>query len=117
MEKRCLDCHQPIIGRADKKFCDDACRSHYNNRMLSRETAYLRKINYILKKNRKILKALNPDGKVKVKGKALRDQGFDFNYITGIYVTHSGNQYRYCYDYGYLLLENDQVLLIRNQFS
>lgn len=117
MEKRCLDCHEPIVGRADKKFCDDACRSNYNNRMHSRETAYLRKINHILKKNRKILKTLNPNGKVKIKGNALRDLGFDFNFFTSIYLTQSGNQYRYCYDYGYLLLENDQVLLVRSQFS
>ena len=29
-EKRCLECGDVIKGRADKKFCDDQCRSNYN---------------------------------------------------------------------------------------
>ncbi|WP_353181820.1 hypothetical protein [Parapedobacter lycopersici] len=113
MEKCCLDCQQPIVGRADKKFCDDACRSNYNNRMRSRETAYFRKINHILKKNRNILKVLNPEGKARVGTGAMRALGFDFKYITEIYTTRQGSQYRFCYEYGYLLLEDSRVLLVR----
>ncbi|WP_257666179.1 hypothetical protein [Parapedobacter tibetensis] len=113
MERRCLDCEQPIIGRADKKFCDDACRSNHNNRLHSEETIYLRKVNSILKRNRKILETLNPDGKAKLKRKTLQDEGFDFGYITSTYTTKKGDQYRYCYEYGYLLLGNDEVLLVK----
>lgn len=31
MEKNCPECGDKIIGRADKKFCSDACRNAYNN--------------------------------------------------------------------------------------
>lgn len=113
MERCCLDCQQPIVGRADKKFCDDACRSDYNNRIRSRETIYLRKTNNILKRNRDVLKVLNPEGKVKVTVKELQERGFDFDHLTSIYVTKKGDQYRYCYDYGYLFLAYGQVLLVK----
>ena len=29
--KSCLHCNRPLHGRADKKYCDDACRNNYNN--------------------------------------------------------------------------------------
>ncbi len=113
MEKVCLDCGQALIGRADKKFCDDACRSNYNNRQSSEETALLRQINTILKRNRRILEKLNPDGKVKLKRKMLVSEGFHFDYITSTYDTAKGDQYRFCYEYGYLLLDKDEVLLVK----
>ncbi|MGK6351823.1 hypothetical protein [Parapedobacter sp. DT-150] len=113
MEKRCLDCGALLLGRADKKFCDDACRSNYNNRRNSEENSYLRKVNNILKRNRKILETLNPDGKTKVKWKSLIHAGFNFDYITDMYETSKGTQYRFCYEYGYLLLDNDEVLLVK----
>lgn len=109
----CLDCHQPLVGRADKKFCDDACRSNYNNRLIAEQTVYVRAVNATLKKNRKILEKLNPDGKIKVKRKTLLREGFSFDYFTGIYETGKGSQYRFCYEYGYLLLDNDDVLLVK----
>lgn len=113
MERVCLDCGQALIGRADKKFCDDACRSNYNNRQASEETALLRRINTILKRNRRILEKLNPTGKAKVKRKLLANDGFHFDYVTSIYETAKGDQYRFCYEYGYLPLENDEVLLVK----
>lgn len=117
MERLCLDCGQALIGRADKKFCDDACRSHYNNRQASEETVVLRKINNILKRNRRILEKLNPTGKVKLKQKLLVTEGFHFDYITSIYETTKGDQYRFCYEYGYLLLDNEEVLLVKRSDS
>ncbi|MDB4920517.1 hypothetical protein [Mucilaginibacter sp.] len=56
----CLDCGNPIrAGRKDKKFCDDMCRTNYNNNKgTSSElslTDYIKKIQTILEKNRKIL--------------------------------------------------------------
>jgi len=113
MERRCLDCGTPLIGRADKKFCDDGCRSNYNNRRRRAELGYLRKVNGILKRNRQILETLNPAGKTKVKWRILVQRGFDFQYITDMYETSAGAQYRFCYEYGYLLLNGDEVLLVK----
>jgi hypothetical protein len=115
MNRQCLDCQTAIIGRADKKFCDDQCRSHYNNRIKSEDDSLLKKINQILSKNRKILKAENPNGKVKTKKELLLKQGFDFNYHTHHYSTSTGNTYIFCYEYGYLLLDHDELLLVKKE--
>ena len=115
MERKCMDCGEPLAGRADKKFCDDSCRANYNNRRNSAESGYLRKVNNILKRNRKILEKLNPGGEHKVKWQALINEGFNFNYITDMNETTDGSQYRFCYEYGYLLLDDDEVLLVRRK--
>jgi len=54
-ERRCLDCQEPLKGRADKKFCNDLCRNNYNNRLKSESNNLVRRINGILRKNRNIL--------------------------------------------------------------
>lgn len=32
-EKLCLRCSIKIVGRTDKRFCSDACRNNYNNKL------------------------------------------------------------------------------------
>ncbi len=115
MERKCMDCGEPLVGRADKKFCDDACRANYNNRRNSGESGYLRKVNNILKRNRKILEMFSPEGRGTVKWQTLVNEGFNFNYITDMNETAEGAQYRFCYEYGYLLLDDDDVLLVRRK--
>lgn len=112
MQKNCLDCGEPIKGRADKKFCSDQCRNNYNNQLNSDSNNYVRNINNILRKNRRILAELNPTEKTKVHKKKLLDKGFDFNYITNITTTRTGSIYNFCYEHGYLTLENDFYLLV-----
>ncbi len=112
MERVCLDCERPLIGRADKKFCDDACRSNYNNRLYAIDETTIKKVNQVLKHNYKILKMLNPTGKTKVLRKKMLNEGFNFEYFTNIYETDKGAQYRFCYEYGYLSLGNDELLLV-----
>lgn len=115
MERKCMDCGEPLVGRADKKFCDDACRANYNNRRNNEESGYLRKVNNILKRNRRILAKLSPEGGRKVKWQTLIDEGFNFNFITDMSETAEGTQYRFCYEYGYLLQADDEVLLVRRR--
>lgn len=110
-----MDCGRSLTGRADKKFCDDGCRGNYNNRRNSEENGYLRSVNSILKRNRRILEVLNPNGIARVKWKTLMREGFNFEYITEMYETGKGVQYRFCYEYGYLLLEDDEVLLVKRK--
>ena len=118
MEKRlCLDCNEELKGRSDKKFCDDQCRSNYNNRQQSESTAFMRQVNSILKRNRRILEELNPDGKTRLSRKKLLAKGFNFEYFTNIYKTQTGKSYYFCYESGYLQLENEDVLLVRREES
>jgi hypothetical protein len=58
---------QSFKGRADKKFCDDYCRTNYNNQLKSCENNYVRNINNALGKNRRILEELLPGPKKCVK--------------------------------------------------
>jgi hypothetical protein len=111
-EKACSECGTPIKGRVDKKFCSDQCRSAYNNKINSDETSYVRNVNNILRKNRRILIDLNPDGKNRVSRDKLKMKGFDFSHFTSTYTTKEGAQYFYCYEQGYLPIEKDFFLLV-----
>lgn len=47
----CLECGETILGRSDKKFCNDACRNAYNNRVNSDYTNLMRMIHNRLRNN------------------------------------------------------------------
>lgn len=115
MERYCPECGERIIGRSDKKFCSDQCRTSHHNRLNSGHIGLMRNINAALRRNRQILIDLNPDGKIKLPLKKLLEKGFDLEHFTSIYQTRSGSLYRYCYEQGYLLLDNDEVLLVRKK--
>jgi predicted nucleic acid-binding Zn ribbon protein len=111
-EKKCEACGTSIIGRIDKRFCSDQCRNTFNNRQNSNITNQIRNINNALRKNRRILLALNPEGKVKLNREKLLREGFDFRYYTSTYTTKEGAQYFFCYEQGYLPIEKDYYLLV-----
>lgn len=113
MERKCLDCGSPLRGRSDKKFCDDQCRSSYNNRIKAGPSSVIRPINNILRKNHSILAKLCHGQKIRMKRDDLLRQGFDPAYHTHLYCTQNGNTYYFCYDYGYMKLENEMLLIIR----
>lgn len=113
MEKLCLDCQKPLAGRADKKFCDDQCRTSYNNRLKNKEQGLFKEINQTLKRNHQILQKFNPDGKKKLHRDMLLQHGFSFTYHTHTYTTQKGVTYIFCYDYGYLPLENNEILVVK----
>ena len=112
--KECLECKEPLRGRIDKKFCYDYCRNAYNNRVNKGSKNLIRNINNRLRKNYKILSELNTSWKTKVTRTKLYDKGFDFQFFTSIYKTKTGNTYFYVYNEGYLSLENEVFLLIKN---
>ena len=112
-ERKCLECNDRIIGRADKKFCSDACRNAYNNALNKDSKNLVRNINNRLRKNYRILETLNTKDKTKTTKGKLLSMGFDFNYFTQIYTTKAGSVYYYLYDQGYLPLDNDFYLLVK----
>lgn len=115
-EKReCLECGALLNGRKDQKFCGDYCRNTFNNRLNEDSSKYMRRINNILRKNRRILSQLNPDGKKTVDGITLAEDGFNFHYYTNIYTTKKGSQYVFCYDQGYLKVDDNQFMLVHKQ--
>lgn len=114
-EKPCLECGKTVYGRADKKFCSDACRSAYNNKHLTSASNYVRKVNHLLSRNRKILEKLNVTGKKKVHRDQLVKEGFDFNYFTNVYKTKAGDTYHFCYEQGYLPISDQFFLLVKKE--
>jgi predicted nucleic acid-binding Zn ribbon protein len=115
-EKRtCPICGDQLSGRIDKKFCSDQCRTEYNNKHNQYSNNYIRQVNRILRKNRRIMEEFNPLGKTKIPKRKLIDKGFDFKYFTSIYRTKTGNTYYFCYEQGYLPLENDFCALVKNE--
>ncbi|MNK06387.1 hypothetical protein D3C87_242820 [compost metagenome] len=115
MSRYCLDCHTDIKGRADKKFCDDQCRNNYNNKRKSEDGAFVKKINQILNKNRRLLRDENNNGNSSVKKDILIKRGFDFDYHTHYYLADTGNVYVFCYEYGYMFSQNDDVILLKKE--
>ncbi len=119
-EKRsCLSCGNQLRGRVDKKFCNDYCRNSYNNVQKARNgySPVVRNINNALIKNRRILATVLSDRMETAR--ANRDKllrlGFHFGYQTHVYTTKTGRCYYYCYDYGYLALENDWYLIVKKK--
>ena len=115
--KLCLNCHKPVKGRTDKKFCDDYCRNNYNNQLKSNTINLVRNINNALGKNRRILENLFIAGEemAKTTRDKLVQKGFQFKYITHTYTNKKGNTYFFCYDIGYLPLESDWYLLVKRK--
>ncbi|MEQ9304315.1 MAG: hypothetical protein RJQ14_10415 [Marinoscillum sp.] len=113
--KQCIECGREFLGRSDKKFCSDGCRSAYNNKATGGSDKFIRKVNRRLKKNRTIMQKLNPEGKTTTHRDQLLKEGFDFDFVTSTYTTKEGKQYRFCYEFGYLQLEKDFVLLVKRE--
>jgi hypothetical protein len=77
----------------------------------------VRNTNNALLKNRKILESILPASEETAK--ATKDKllrlGFQLKYLTHLYTTKTGKTYYYCYDYGYLPLDNDWYLVVRKK--
>jgi hypothetical protein len=112
--KTCLECGEPILGRSDKKFCSDLCRNAYNNKANSDANNFVRNTNNALRRNRKILEELCRDEKSKTTRNTLLDKGFDFSLMTNIRKTQKGSTYFFVYEYGYLELDNDFFLIVKD---
>lgn len=111
--RNCLSCDKPLKGRIDKKFCDDYCRSHYNNRLLTSDYSRIRNINNILRRNRRILQQFYIDAgrPSRVSQNTLTELGFNFRYCTHTETSKNKPTYHFCYDLGYSLQDNGQVLI------
>ncbi|MBT8189300.1 MAG: hypothetical protein HKO89_08240 [Saprospiraceae bacterium] len=117
MMLHCPECGETVRGRTDKKFCSAYCRTSFHNKKNSDSINYMRNVNNLLRKNRRILLKHNPGGKTKIRKSQLLKNGFNFNYFTNQYVTMKGKTYRFCYEQGYLDLENGYLALVqRNDY-
>src|SRR3954465_8577122 len=114
--KNCLTCDKPLHGRADEKFCNDYCRNAYNNSMKSMHDTAVRNINNVLTRNRKILDTILGEEKTaKATKEKLLQQGLNFKYITHTYTNKNGDTYCFCYEMGYLPIDNNSYLIVKRK--
>ena len=85
MEKSCINCGHRLVGRTDKKFCDNGCRYTFHNRLNSEKNNEGRRLLYAARKNFRILEQLASEGKSKVSRRELEASGFNFLAVTGVY--------------------------------
>lgn len=128
-ERRCKDCGTVLgPGREDRQYCDDACRTNFNNRKrrenqradeagAEREQLsvpeYITRIQEILLNNRKILEGLCSEEKAGcIRKRDLIGKGFNLKFMTSVAEpTESGRVYHFCFEYGYYE-ENGFVIIV-----
>ena len=113
--KNCQECGRELRGRIDKKFCNDMCRNAFNNRLRNTESNLVRITNRNLRKNRKILEDICPGSSKKIKKHILIDAGFNLKYLTSFRRTTKGDVYFFCYEFGYLSLDDETLLIVRRK--
>ncbi len=117
--KICRVCGTELLGRPHKLYCNDKCRNDYNNAMNAKGnySRYVRSVNNALLKNRRILiSVLPPDSDMaRITKDGLVKRGFQFKFSTHTHTTRTGRHFIYCYDLGYLALENDWYLVVKNE--
>ena len=111
--KSCHECGESLKGRSDKKFCCDECRNSFNNRINGNATNYIRNVNNILRRNRRILEGIIDGDETKTSYDSLLETGFDFRFYTHMITTRKGLKYLFCYEFGYLFIDSDAVLIVR----
>ena len=111
----CLECEEALIGRSDKKFCDDGCRNAYNNRKNSDMAKTMREINGALRRNRKILEELSEGPETTVSRDLLFYRGFNPLYHTHQHSTEHGYECYFCYELGYSDLGTGEVIIVRQR--
>ncbi len=103
MKRFCLECDERLLGRQDKKFCSDQCRSAYHNQQNRDTRQLIRKVNKVLRRNWRILSELYNSGHTRIHRSKLEIRGFQFQYFTHEVILPDGLPYRFCYDLGYAL--------------
>jgi predicted nucleic acid-binding Zn ribbon protein len=96
--KNCPVCAKAILGRSDKKYCSDECRTVHHNEIRTRSEDVIAGMNKLLRKNRTILKNICPAGKAIVQKDILKGLGYQFHLFTSMYITSQKQVYYICYD-------------------
>ncbi|MDX1683672.1 MAG: hypothetical protein R3275_00465 [Saprospiraceae bacterium] len=113
--KKCLQCNHPLHGRADKKFCDSYCRSQYHNDKSAQDNSVLKKIDRILRKNRKILTMLTRKSNMVITKSKLKELGYRLDFYTHQVKVDGGLTYYFCYDRAILPLDQKKVAVVRSK--
>ena len=107
----CQDCGEKLVGRSDKKYCNDYCRNNFNNKQNAFRYEHMKYVNRILKSNWRILQTLYKEGNLKSTEDILTGLGFKFECITGIEVQNEKVKLIRCYDYVLIKMDGNRYAL------
>ncbi|WP_439697038.1 hypothetical protein ACFGVS_00750 [Mucilaginibacter sp. AW1-7] len=132
-QKNCLECGLPLgAGRSDRKFCNDICRTAFNNRRRAgditkpaaahearpgqrspdRDSAAIKKVQDILVSNRSKLMHMHSLYETSMGLNEFYGFGVNLKYFTSEYNDdYYDKVFRMCFDYGYHI-DGDRVYLI-----
>jgi hypothetical protein len=128
--KACLNCGEHVgPGRKDKKYCSEACKTEYNNKLTEQKRGaqkqaeelslpdFIRKIHDILVRNRELLDTLlkESNGRRRFEKRDLMGRGFNFKYFTSQAPTLDGDVYCFCFEIGFKEIEDDRIIIIRRE--
>lgn len=115
MLRKCKMCSNKIIGRSDKIFCSDKCKTSYHEKLAKVTLRATLKIDKILHRNRSIL--LEILGKTiqskKVPRQILDAKKFNWTYITHYHVNSQNKTVHYVYDFSWMIFSDQEVLIKR----
>lgn len=116
--RKCMDCGRELSGRADKKFCGDMCRSSYHNQTIQNDKSSVKKINSILRSNRKIILYLMKNApEMEVSEQTLKELGFKFGFCTKAQLLNNSIPCNNCYEFSYYKTENQTYRILREPSS
>ena len=99
MEKSCLTCGEKLTGRADKKYCNEACKNEFHNQQNGQRSSVEKQQLSVARKNHSILSEIEASGRAEIGVKDLERFGFNFEGLTGLQILGKGNFLLYCFDY------------------
>lgn len=107
----CINCGEVLIGRRDKKFCDDHCRSLHHNVFYAPKYNLIRKTHTTLRKNRRILVQASSffGERIRVPVKWLTQRGFSFDHCTQFILQKNKKPQFVCYDIAYQWWDQEGV--------
>ncbi|MAY83785.1 MAG: hypothetical protein CMP59_06580 [Flavobacteriales bacterium] len=114
MDRRCNCCGEALLGRSDKRFCNDACRSQHYHLHHQKEREKISDINRILRNNRRILLEWRSTNEELTYKDKLLQKGFCFEYYTHFRELDDRKAY-FCYDLGYVEEGRARYKLISDQ--
>jgi len=111
ISQTCTYCGSRLIGRIDKKFCSNSCRIAFHNEKTPK-SAFVREVNSILIKNRKIIIDLLQDQFIKkVNLSDLTEEGYRLKFFTEQRTMQNKMKVCLCYDVGLLVLNGNEALI------
>ena len=108
----CLQCGLPLVGRADKKYCDDGCRNSYHNARMMDANRICRPYHRSLKQNYSLLFDHLQSGQNVIHKDELMLHGFDPKMSTTFQLMEDGTLCYGVYDLEYFELK-DRYIQIR----